>query len=268
MRSFWYNNIRKVKALVWLFIHLDPFLMLGILFKIITGKKEDIQVSFRFKGKNIKFLMATEQTDLALLTEIFGFEAYQIKRNIQPKLIVDAGANKGASAIYWSKMYPEAKIHLYEPNPALIPLLRKNCELNDVNAKIFNCAISDKDGQINLSVSENHQFSTLTDNSEGIPVESKTIASLYKDTNISILKLDVEGAEEKIIPTLKVLSIDIIIQEIHYDRVDSAKILSMLESFGYISEVPYPQYKYLNPEVLHPIQIHFHKSFRTGGVKQ
>lgn len=59
-------------------------------------------------------------------------------------LVVDAGANIGASAAYFRAAYPESVVLAVEPAPDNLELLRMNCE--DPHIRIFEGALSCEDG--------------------------------------------------------------------------------------------------------------------------
>jgi len=241
----------------WLCLNIGLFRTIGIIFDIFLKNRRKRIVKFKFNDKKVKMLIRSEMTDLAMLTEIFCFEAYEIKKDISPELIVDGGANKGSTAIYFGLKYSNAKIHCYEPNVDLIPILKKNIELNNVNAEIFNEALSNRKGTLFFEVNENHQYSKLSDKETGFKVKAVSLNERYGGKKIDILKLDVEGEEEKIISSINFsrVPIGIIIQEIHHDRVNFEKIIKKLKGSSYLVEKPYPQYRLLNADEIYPILI-------------
>ena len=249
--------ITKLIGIKWACFNIGFFKTIRIILNIFLRNSEEHLINFKYNNKEVRMLIKSEKTDLAMLTEIFCFEAYEIKKGIIPELIVDGGANKGSTAIYFGLKYPNAKIHCYEPNADLIPILKKNTELNNINAEIFNEALSDREGDLFFEVNENHQYSKLSDKNTNIKVKTISLNERYSRQKIDILKLDVEGEEEKIIQSIdfKLVSIGIIIQEVHYDRVDFEKIESIIKSNEYEFEVPYLQYKFLNSKEMYPILI-------------
>lgn len=108
---------------------------------------------------------------------------------------------------------------------------------------------------------KNHQYSKLTTFDTGIKVNTRSLNAIYKNQKIDILKLDVEGSEEEIIKSIEGnLNIDIIIQEIHYDRVNFENICSILSLNNYYIGERYRQYNYLNPNVRYPILLAIKKT--------
>lgn len=241
----------------WLCFNIGFFKTIRIILDIFLKTPKEYLVNFKSNNKEVRMFIKSERTDLAMLTEIFCFESYEIKENIDPKLIIDGGANKGSATIYFGLKYPKARIHCYEPNIDLIPILKKNIELNNIDAEIFNEALSDKSGMLFFERNANHQYSKLVETNSGMQVKAISLDERYIGQKIDILKLDIEGEEEKVISSLNFIdpSVGIIIQEIHYDRVDSDKIFSLLEEHNYRFENPHSQYRYLNSKVKYPILV-------------
>lgn len=252
----------KLIGIKWLCLNIGLFKIIRILLEILLKKQNEHLVKFGFSNKEVRMIIRSERTDIAMLTEIFCFEAYEIKKHIDPKMIIDGGANKGSVAIYFGLKYPNAKIHCYEPNPEIIPILKKNLKLNNIKAEIFNEALSDRNGNLFFEINKNHQYSKLSNKNTGLKVKTISLNERYAGQKIDILKLDIEGEEGKVIPSLDFnkLSIGIIIQEIHYDRVNFEEIRKILENNNYFIEEPYPQYALLNPERSHPILVTIKKN--------
>ena len=66
-------------------------------------------------------------SDIPTFEKIFVHLEYQVDRIIDPKVIIDAGANIGLSAIYFSNKYPSANIIAIEPETFLFKLLEPSC---------------------------------------------------------------------------------------------------------------------------------------------
>jgi len=243
---------RKLISLLWLFFKIGHFLLLKWIILIFIKKNIDLKIDFSFRSKKVSLYLESTLTDLILLTEIFFLEVYYVEKFNNPTLIVDAGANKGLSAVYFSSLWPQCAIHCFEPNKNLIPILNKNLKINSVNATVQNVAISDKDGYEFFDISENHQYSRLSKNETGVKVKTVHLESFYNEQKIDILKMDVEGAEEKIIRSFKKFNIECIIGEIHHDLIDENQFFKLL-SKKYFLRRPRLQQFLSNPTVSYPI---------------
>lgn len=112
-------------------------------------------------------------------------------------LIVDAGANIGASTAFYLLKYPGAAIFSIEPEKNNLELLKINCEGSGV--EIFSGGIAASDGIMFLHDPGGSDWSfRLVERGEiSVPVISLgTILANKKDDSIPfILKIDIEGGE-------------------------------------------------------------------------
>ena len=56
-----------------------------------------------------------------------------IKKILNPSLIIDVGANIGFSSVCFAENFPEAKIVAIEPNPNLVKIFHENMKINFIN---------------------------------------------------------------------------------------------------------------------------------------
>ncbi len=75
-------------------------------------------------------------SDSFIMSEVFEKECYYISGN-GITTILDLGANAGFTSVYFSKLFPKAKIACVEPMPNNLILLKENLALNNVNATVF-----------------------------------------------------------------------------------------------------------------------------------
>ena len=120
----------------------------------------------------------------------------------KPSVILDIGANVGATALYFHGIFPDAMIYCFEASPTNAGFLKRN--LAPINrATVFDYGLSDRDHQVQLHIGKT-QFmqNSLVPNLE---TQSRTeTAQLRRASseltrldiqNISLLKLDTEGWE-------------------------------------------------------------------------
>lgn len=115
-------------------------------------------------------------------------------------LIVDAGANIGASAAFFAMTYPTAKIIAIEPEANNFALLRQNTA--GLNVECLNAGLSSSRGRLKVSNpdAEEWAFRTEATHEEG-GIPSVTISDIYRqecDPGAAfpfIVKIDIEGAE-------------------------------------------------------------------------
>jgi FkbM family methyltransferase len=121
-------------------------------------------------------------------------------------LIIDAGANIGASAVYFAKTYSRARIFALEPQMDNYHLLLKNTAGLDVVA--YRGAIAASDGQVAVTDPGRSDWGYMcvpvsddTGNLQQVPcLGPASILALPQlaDTSPFILKIDIEGGEDQL----------------------------------------------------------------------
>lgn len=125
----------------------------------------------------------------------------QILSSGRQPLILDCGANIGASIIWFAARYPEAHIIGIEPAPNNFELLRQNCTGIDVDLR--QAAVSAEDGQTYFHDSGGHMGYRITTEKTALTVDMVSIATLLASKPSShyapfLLKIDIEGAEKNL----------------------------------------------------------------------
>jgi FkbM family methyltransferase len=113
-----------------------------------------------------------------------------------PHFVVDGGAYIGDTSSYFLSQYPRATVVALEPNPESFEIAKKNLEPYGERVMLLNKALAEKNGTLFLSGSETGAKVGPTGT---VSVECATVADLIAMSatgRISVLKLDIEGAEE------------------------------------------------------------------------
>lgn len=140
---------------------------------------------------------------------LFGLDdfiifAYYWKNKNNYRNVADIGANIGVHSIILSKC--GYNVTSYEPDPVHFKILKQNIKLNEIKtANLISSAVSDKDGFSNfvrvIGNSTSSHLEGSKDNAYGdlekFEVKTINVDSVFKD--IDFIKMDVEGAESKII---------------------------------------------------------------------
>lgn len=173
-------------------------------------------------------IIAVDQNDLSLAPHLILKGEWEkeltqrcevIVREIENPVIFDVGANFGWYGLTLSRFSSGSTVHFFEANPDITKLLTKTALVNGLplRAKINNLAVSDLSGEVLcLEVPKLHKGSSsicgfnldLSDyyeNKDDISKFEVSSISLddYCNTHsihaIDFMKIDVEGAEEKVV---------------------------------------------------------------------
>ena len=113
-------------------------------------------------------------------------------------LIVDAGANIGASAVYFSTLYPRARIVCVEPERSNCTLLRLNTD--GLPVEVVEGGISASDGHMFLQDPGHSDWGFRVGSTGSVRVPTVSPGSLLHkhsaDCYPFILKIDIEGGEK------------------------------------------------------------------------
>lgn len=112
-------------------------------------------------------------------------------------LIIDCGANNGASALWFALQYPDATIVAVEPDPGNIAMCRRNTRGHG-RIEVLPAAIGAEPGTVRVEArgEEEAAFQTVRDPAgDTLVVTVAGIASDHPDHDLFIVKVDIEGFE-------------------------------------------------------------------------
>lgn len=159
-----------------------------------------INNQFSLLINNHKFLLRGNTVDFAVFDSIIRKGEYNLDIGITPDIIVDAGANIGASTLYFRRRYPNAKIIAIEPERSNFALLKQN--LSDYKGVILaNYAIWPENTKLMISNpdAEKYAFQMKETDEHLGAIDGVTIERLMEIWNlqqIDLLKIDIEGSEK------------------------------------------------------------------------
>jgi FkbM family methyltransferase len=143
-----------------------------------------------------------------LFREIFVRQVYRIETtNLEP-LVLDCGANLGMATLFFKFLYPKCRVKCFEPDPSTFQLLEKNVEYNRLDGvELFNVALWDETGTIDFFCDSATRgtllMSTNLARMKGAALKVPTRRlSEFIDEEVDYLKLDVEGAELRVMQEL------------------------------------------------------------------
>ena len=138
--------------------------------------------------------------------EIFLKEFYEFKTNKINPIIIDCGANIGLASIYFKETYPNSTVISFEPDPEIYKILQQNIkDRNYQNIELYNCAIYNKSSKVSFQqeggFSGRVPYKSDTKNIIQVDCIDLNEVLLRYDT-IDFLKIDIEGAENELLPAI------------------------------------------------------------------
>lgn len=158
-----------------------------------------IKGCFPVEGKTVEY--GDWAAFLGAYADIFGYQIYDFTPKTDAPVILDVGANIGLATIWWKLHYPSAKVIAIEADPVIFGMLSANVRrfgFDDV--ELINAAAWTCDGTLRF-MPDGSDGGRVSD--EGIEVRALKLASLIdRFERVSFLKLDIEGGERDVVPTL------------------------------------------------------------------
>lgn len=123
----------------------------------------------------------------------------QALRSHPEPIILDVGANAGLfSHLVWH-LKPTAKIHAFDPLPAMARRIAEQAKRTGALITVHNCAVSDRPGEATFYASaENDPTASLkpvTEKQISLPVKVVALDGVAPKTDFLLAKIDVEGLE-------------------------------------------------------------------------
>lgn len=154
-------------------------------------------------ANSYKFLVADMKSFVWQYQEIFLHNFYAFNSNSERPVIYDCGANIGTSVLFFAKNYPKAKIVAFEASPHIYGILKKNIDNNTIrNATLYQNAVWTKNEELEFSDEGGDSGSIYSiANTKKVKVQAiDFLEALHKEEKIDMLKMDIEGAENDVIP--------------------------------------------------------------------
>lgn len=136
--------------------------------------------------------------------------------------ILELGGAIGFIGLYCQKILGIRRYVTVEANPSTVSILRRNYELNGLTPVVWNMAVGEKPGKVELNISGDFWENSIvtSDKKESmktVEVECLPLADLLKKVGhpVNVLVIDIEGAEQYIDFRQMPESIDKVIIEMH-----------------------------------------------------
>jgi len=184
--------------------------------------------------------------DLQSLREVWMDEVYRLPFNLQPRIVVDLGANIGMSSVWFHRKFQCERIVAVEPDEGNAQITAKNFARNSIPGEILQAAVGPADGSIQFQHSTDSNMGhvkleqdCVTDSSNISKVRMVSMATvlghLQDARRIDVLKVDIEGGEGALFDgDLRWLErVDSIIIELHADVTDTERVTQNIVSSGF-----------------------------------
>jgi len=195
----------------------------------------------------VSYNQQTEFNDLK--REVFGAQIYYFETDVDVPIIIDGGAHLGLATLYFKRLYPQAQIIAFEPNPTLFRLLTKNIDDNQLeNVELVNAALGKHESETKFYVDKTdwQWWSTgsllngaWNGEQKSMEIKVKMVRLdqyLSKLPRVDLLKLDIEGNEQTVLLSLhhQLDKVQQLIFEFHPTKnQDLTEIINFLEKRGF-----------------------------------
>ena len=140
-----------------------------------------------------------------LYKDVFVRRIYHFESTRSDPLVLDCGSNIGMTVLYFKYIYPRARIVAFEPDPTILPYLRRNIEQNGLDSvELVPAAVSWEDGSLVLHSDRKYGSSVVADPdgaTTATVVETRDLGA-YLDQPVDFLKMNIEGAETSVIESV------------------------------------------------------------------
>ncbi|ARK10141.2 FkbM family methyltransferase [Fibrella sp. ES10-3-2-2] len=206
------------------------------------------------------FHLRPHTSDLYTFDQVFIQNQYKLNYPFEPRTIIDAGANIGLSAVYFSHRFPNAQIVAVEPDKANFAQLTQNCvDYPHIQAHCAGVWSTDSHLTIINSDATNNSFQVVeTTPTDPGAIPAISIASIMQQQNwpiIDLLKVDIEGSEKEIfstnyeswLPQVRMLLVEV---HDHMKMGSSAAVFRATSQYNFSFDMKHENLIFINQDLL------------------
>jgi FkbM family methyltransferase len=150
-----------------------------------------------------KLSLVSNRAFAYLYTEIMGREIYRFNSPHSKPYVLDCGANIGVSCIYFKRLFPEASVVSFEPDPSTFRILDANVRRFGLDGvELINKGVWSFEGELSFQEDPQSTAGRIVEAGEGSKVQVVRLRD-YLNRRIDMLKIDIEGAEHVVLPDIK-----------------------------------------------------------------
>jgi FkbM family methyltransferase len=187
-----------------------------------TARSRPFLLPIRADGRTVRCPVASRH-ELGTVAWVFGERAWEVPEVQDAELVLDLGANTGHSTLWFANRFPGVRIVAVEADPQAAQELRRNVD-HLPNVEIREVAVSATTGTVTFHHCADTWASSLQEipwGGDSVEVPATTLDALLAelgDPEVSLLKLNVEGAEWDVVRASSSLPrIRAIVGEFHDD---------------------------------------------------
>lgn len=176
--------------------------------------------------------------DLQSIREVLAEEVYRVPFGLQPRTLLDLGANIGLSSLWYWRRYGMTKIVAIEADADNAELVKQNLTANRVPAIVLHAAIAANDGTVHFAKHAESNLGSITDGvGEAVPAMSgATVLKKYWPDGemVDLVKLDIEGGEKPLLAGDRawLSRVSALIAEFHFDAAGNRAVAEAIASTG------------------------------------
>lgn len=156
-----------------------------------TGETNLIHPNFRF---------VDSESFINQFIEIFKNDILSFKTDKANPLILDCGSNIGVSVCYFKHIFPSSRIIAFEPDSDIFSVLKENTRSFDPSkVEIHNKAVWIEEKKLSFQPDGADGGRLLNQGKQSV---STVRLSDYLQTKVNMLKIDIEGAEKFVLPSI------------------------------------------------------------------
>lgn len=157
----------------------------------------------RIKVRGWDLCMPDSASFLSTWRDLFLNRIYEFPHQGTQPRILDLGANIGLSVLFFKELCPDAQITAFEADPTIFRYLEQNLRNNGYDdAELVNKAAWDENKQLTFFAegADGGRISLAGEGRKTIEVEAVDIARYLGDRRFDFIKIDIEGAEDRVLP--------------------------------------------------------------------
>lgn len=199
-----------------------PDTLITLLYQILSFY---YKLYYKLNYSKNPIIIRKRTSDAGMFRQVLIKKEYDIFKKINPKIIVDAGANVGYASLWFKKKYPKVKIFAIEPEESNFKILGKNISYY-LNIEPIHAGLWNKKTYLKIVDLKSSKCSFMTrevkskKDADFPTIQLNDIIKKINGGRIDILKIDIEGSEKEVFSKNIewVDNVDTIIIELHEKR--------------------------------------------------